>query len=424
MPTMSPHLDRGLLLYNSRRYEAAEKEFRAALAEDPDFDYAHRMLCLCLLYQRKLEMAAEEGRIAISCEPNEPFNYYSLALVLAEQRLWRQAEDAIDIAKQMEPETAVFHAEDARIAYCQSRFEEALTKIDMAVSLDPTDDAHMRLKAWILIELGKLDEADAAADDALALNPESAYGFAAKGQIMLKRKRVGPAIVNFRHALAIDPTLSWAREGLMEALRRRNPVYGVVLTLQWMGEPWSGGGISYLAFNPGLLIGGATISIIAHVVGTIMKIVGPHLLLVMMMFDPVAREALAPDELREAKLLAIWIGVSYVLGWTLIFKFALHPLFLPASALLFAMPIAFTRVFELANHPREAQFAKRYCAATAAVGVVSVVLALVGPDTSQIRNLPWNITDLSGALACIFLILAFLTRYFCREIVIPNTKNA
>jgi tetratricopeptide (TPR) repeat protein len=392
------HTERGLVLYRAHQYPAAEKEFRAALAENPNDDYAHRLLAFCLKEQKRLGEAVEEARQAVALNPESADNYYGLAVILNDQKQWKEAQAAIDEAKALAPQVALFHAEDARLALQQGRWQEALAKADRALSLNPLDEFPMRLKAWALLKTGKYKEAEESCRQALALNPESASVFAVRGHINLARSKVALAIADFREALRIDPTQNWAREGLFESLRRRNPLYGVVLHLQWMG---------------GTVTSSAMV-LVAVVIGGIMRLVGPHLLLVMMRCDRVACAALAPDEIAEANLLLAWLIGSYILGCVSFVFFLAHPVFFPFTCLLFAMPLAFTRIFELKDQPHQSSIAKKYCIGLAALGMAAVVCTSVGPNTLKHPELPWNIADVGSILSCLFLLLAFLTRFFCR----------
>src|SRR5690606_16299570 len=82
---------------------------------------------------------------------------------------------------------------------------------------------------------GRLDQASwRALADRFPLNPVARAG---AGWTRLSAGQVKDARVEFEQALALDPTLPWAREGLVLALKARNPVYAVLLRFfQWLGR--------------------------------------------------------------------------------------------------------------------------------------------------------------------------------------------
>jgi hypothetical protein len=74
-------------------------------------------------------------------------------------------------------------------------------------------------------------------DYALDRAPEDAFSHANQGWNYLHQNRPHQAQEHFREALRLEPNLDYAREGMLEALKARNPIYRVMLAyFLWLGR--------------------------------------------------------------------------------------------------------------------------------------------------------------------------------------------
>ena len=72
---------------------------------------------------------------------------------------------------------------------------------------------------------------------ALARNPESAFTHANQGWTLLHQGDHRRAFEHFREALRLDPEIDWARQGIVEAMKARNPLYRPLLGyFLWMSR--------------------------------------------------------------------------------------------------------------------------------------------------------------------------------------------
>jgi tetratricopeptide (TPR) repeat protein len=239
-----------MALYDHKRWEMAEKEFRAALGQDPEHAGSHAMLSLCLQQLQRYQFAIDEAQVAIQLDPENARNYYVLYWPLAGLKRFTEAQDAIDQAKRLLPHYARYHAEDARLSLMRGMKRDALEKSLLALSLDPQDDYCMWVHAMALYRLGQRDEAIAAAGKNLELAPEGADAHSLMGWILLSQwseshwdlikktaeklswaddttkceqyqvagTQLSSAIEHFVCALRLEPTDNWASEGLRQAL--------------------------------------------------------------------------------------------------------------------------------------------------------------------------------------------------------------
>jgi tetratricopeptide (TPR) repeat protein len=234
---MSPHLERAFHLMGQGRLELAEADFRRALAEDPDDPVGHAALALCLSAAQRGREAEEEARAAVGLGPDYSFAHYALARVYFDQDRYPPANRAIDEAIALDPEDADYRALKANLRLQASDWKGALEAAEEGLRLDARNTLCANLRSMALVKLGRKAEAEAALTGVLSQDPENALSHANQGWTQLERNDPTRAMEHFREALRIDPELDWARAGMVEALKARNPVYRVLLRyFLWMGK--------------------------------------------------------------------------------------------------------------------------------------------------------------------------------------------
>jgi hypothetical protein len=88
-----------------------------------------------------------------------------------------------------------------------------------------------------LTKLGRQTDAVASVDAALGRNPDDALAHANKGWALMHQRQPREALNHFREALRIDPNFEYAQQGIVEALKARNPLYRIVLAyFLWMAR--------------------------------------------------------------------------------------------------------------------------------------------------------------------------------------------
>ena len=228
---------RGLLLYQQARYEMAETELRQALGAEPGDAYAHALLALCLIERKQLEEATEEARHAIHLAPDMPFAHYALAKVWYARDHYDAARNAIEEAIRLDPEDPDYRFLLGAIHFDEGRFEDALRAADDGLAVDPEHDACTNLRVMALVKRGRTREAVDVTEAALARNPENSATHANRGWTLLEQGNADQALGHFRESLRLDPDNEWARAGIVEALKARNPVYAVMLRyFLWMSR--------------------------------------------------------------------------------------------------------------------------------------------------------------------------------------------
>ena len=234
---MNANLNRARLLFEQGRYPMAAEEAGRQLAQDPDDPLAHCLLALCLSKMERHEEAIREAQTAVHLAPDFPNGYSVLGSVLDDVGRLREAEAAAREALRLDPDDADHYALLASIRVQQRQWVDALEQAERGLSVDPDHTGCANLKAVALVNLGRRAEAGAAIQTNLAKDPENAATHANQGWALLHQGDHKAAMGHFREALRLKPDMEWARQGILEALRARNPVYGLMLRyFLWMSR--------------------------------------------------------------------------------------------------------------------------------------------------------------------------------------------
>ena len=210
---------------------------RRALAGDPTDAEAHTLLAFTLLYQGRETDALLEAQAAVRFAPDNPAGHYAGAIILTEMKKYDEALSAIRTAIRLVPEMPRYHAVMGTIYMRQRKWQQALDAVETGLRFDPQDIQCNNIRAMALVKLGRQAEAGQSLESILALNPENPMTHANQGWALLHGGQHERALEHFREALRLNPQLGWAREGVVEALKARNPVYWVMLRyFLWMGR--------------------------------------------------------------------------------------------------------------------------------------------------------------------------------------------
>jgi len=234
---MNQPLARALLLYEHSRYKEADQELRRALAEQPQDPQAHALLGHCLVKQERLDEAQAEAEQAITLAPDWPQAHYCRSVVLEHRQRFADSEASAREAVRLDPADADNYARLAATLYNQAKWQSSLEAAEQGLAYDAEHAACGNLRTMALTKLGRKREAIATVDQSLARDPDDAYAHANKGWALLHQREPRQALEHFREALRLDPTLEYAKQGMVEALKARNPIYRWMLAyFLWMAR--------------------------------------------------------------------------------------------------------------------------------------------------------------------------------------------
>jgi tetratricopeptide (TPR) repeat protein len=214
----------------------AAQEARQQIAETPDDAHAHAILALCLKRLKQHREALESAARAVHMAPDDPFAHYVLGHVYMALHRYKDAETAANTAIGLAPEADYF-ALRASVRADGHRWKEALNDAQAGLSVDPDHVGCANLRALCLVKLGRRDDAGMVLESALAKDPENDVTHANRGWALLHEGRHREAMEHFREALRLNPNQEWARDGIVEALKARNPLYRLLLRyFLWMSR--------------------------------------------------------------------------------------------------------------------------------------------------------------------------------------------
>lgn len=344
---MHPQLQRAQMLLSQGRSEMAETELRQVLVTDPNDAFAHMLLAACLLDQKQYDQATEEAGQAIHLAPDEAYAHYMMGQVMYHRNRFDEAQRAAESAIALDPYDADYFALMSAIAMERYQWQEALEAAEQGLDAEPDHVRCVNLRAMALTKMGRGDEAEHAMDVALQNAPENAYSHANKGWTHLHQGRPKDSLVHFREALRLEPDLEYARAGIVEAMKARNPIYRWLLAL-----------FLYLSsFSPrvqimlvlGVALGQRVLAGVAENVpalGPLLPVIvfgyltfvwmtwcGPMLFNLILRFDRFGRLVLSDKERRQSTIVGIYLLVAF--GWVVAAMVLAEPV-----VLLLAFPFA------------------------------------------------------------------------------------
>jgi tetratricopeptide (TPR) repeat protein len=284
---MGAHYDRGLLLYQAKKFKLAEKEFRDELTYYSQSSMAQAMLALSLVAQNKGQKAHPEAVKAVELEPDSFYAQYALSFTFGVTLRFAEAEKAIREALRLSPQTVYLYARAAEVMYYRRKFAESLEFANQGLEIDANHEDCLVKRAAALVMLQRLDEADESIASVLRIAPENVQAHIEKGAVYLRRGHgeENRAFACYREALRLSPSSEPARLGVIAALKSRNPIfYGVMRLSFWMNRipPVVTIIIIVLAFNiPGLKLIACTACVIIAAL--------EYAFLLMAKLDPLAR---------------------------------------------------------------------------------------------------------------------------------------
>jgi Flp pilus assembly protein TadD len=387
---MSAEIERAQLLITQSRFDMAEKELRSELSRDPDDFRAHALLAYCLLRLSRNAEALSEANIAVAKEPGAPYAYYIQALALIESGRRIDAKAAAREAIRLDPADADYFALLGGIHLDDKSWNEALKSAESALVLDAEHVQASNVRAAALVKLGRGAEAGATLDSALAREPESAVTHANMGWTLLERGDHKKALEHFREALRLEPDQEWAREGIVESMKARNPFYRLMLQYfffmsklpakgQWAVVIIALVGTRLLrrtadAFPP--FAPAAMVISILYLLFMVATWLSRPLFDLVLRLDRFGRLCLSRDQIKGSNLLGLtllgsagFLALRYATG---------NEALLGASVGCLALCVPVAGIYSTAN-PNRRRFRAFYSMALALLGICALVL----PDPSQ-----------------------------------------
>lgn len=230
--------ERARTLLRMGRAEAAERELRGALAADPLHVVSHSLLALTLVTRGAVDEAIAEAGEAVRLAPEHWFPHYMAGQVLYYADRPEEALRAARAALAIDLDQAQIWELLARVHGGREEWPLMAEAARRGLALDPHDSKLVSFLAVALGELGDREQALAVAGDAVRLDPEAPLAHLVYGRVLLAFGSARDAARAFREVLRLDPGMDRARELLVVALKRRNPLYRAVSRLPGSLGSW------------------------------------------------------------------------------------------------------------------------------------------------------------------------------------------
>ena len=361
-------------LIQQGRTDLAEPELRRALGQDPDNPELLAYLALTLSYLDRKGGGLAEAQRAVGLAPDWAFCHYVLAVAYNRLDKLKEAVAAAREAIRLDPDDDRPHVTTSAALLDLGKPEQALASAETALALNPENTSAANMRALALVKLGRKDEAAAAVEGVLSRDPESAVTHANRGWTLLHQNQPRPAMEAFREALRLEPDNDWARSGIVEAMKARNPIYRALLAyFLWMSRLSSGK-------RWGVIIGGY---LAAQVIPGAMLIYLPLVILtwagdsffnLVLFLDPFGRLVLTRDERVGALLMGVCVlgGLALGIGGAVAGRGGLTVIGVGLFAL--SLPVGGT----FSRPPNRRLVASLYTAALALVGAGAAFSMLTG----------------------------------------------
>lgn len=186
------------------------------------------MLALCFMNLREFSPAKFHAEQSIHLAPDQSFGHSALAQVLIHCGRPDEARLAICEAIRLAPTIADYYGILASLEIDKQQFHAALTTTSHGLSVQPENAICLNMRSLALANVGDAHGTAATRLQVLEISPDHAYTHASQGWALLRLLKVRESLEHFREALRIDPDFEWARQGMAEALRSRNPISRVL----------------------------------------------------------------------------------------------------------------------------------------------------------------------------------------------------
>ena len=233
-PRTQAHLAAAQEAQHQQNYEAAEREYRAALLEQPEFGEVHMNLGLVLQMQNRLPEAVTQFRQALKSNPHLTGANFFLGVDLCKMREARQALPFLKAAADQQPNRPELLLALATALEMTDQFEEEVAAVHRALALQPGDVDLLYMLGHTYEALGSretaaleksasnstrteelLGESYAESSDwpsavlhfknALAASPNGPGIHVELGEVLLRSGNLSRALENFEDELKLDP---------------------------------------------------------------------------------------------------------------------------------------------------------------------------------------------------------------------------
>lgn len=183
----------GWALFRAGNIAGAAREFRAALAANPEHVDALIGLGQCHLNRSEYGAADSVAQMLLNVAPNLPQSHRLKSEIMRHRRKFKDAIRHAEEAVRLDPDDPVSYHFLAVVHFDRKKYRDALAIIEQGRKIAPWYAVLAAQKALVLLETKGAKAAEPFADEALRLSPDDRYVLAIAGQVALLRGRLEKA---------------------------------------------------------------------------------------------------------------------------------------------------------------------------------------------------------------------------------------
>ncbi|MFN3153104.1 tetratricopeptide repeat protein [Bremerella sp.] len=238
---MSQRLQRATMLIQMRRYDEAKRELTLSMADDPENPSNHMFMGLCHSELKENEQAIEHGELAVRMAPEWSKAHSMLSWIYMKAHKYKDARLGAEQALRLDPADTMASNVIAMVCADAKDWDGALRAAEMTLAHDPDDTEALNIRALALRSQGKAGASVEELKRSLQIDAEDATSHANLGWTYLQKGDLEKAETHFREALRLNPELDWARQGALETLKAKVPIYRWILGyFIWMATKTAG----------------------------------------------------------------------------------------------------------------------------------------------------------------------------------------
>lgn len=203
--TPNSHNNRGMLLLNQGKYDAAISEFEQAIGASEDLGMARLNIARALYKKKDYESAIKTLNECLRRQPRSKEAENLLGNIAMDQKQFSEAERRFKTALEYEPHFTDAHNSLGILYHKQGRWDDALREFLEVVAVDPEYAEALNNIGIIYKEQGRVEAAIASFRRAMAADPEFAGSFSNLALILEQQGDMKGAEEMFRNALQRDP---------------------------------------------------------------------------------------------------------------------------------------------------------------------------------------------------------------------------
>lgn len=202
---MGPHFQRGLLLFDLRRFAEAEAAFGETVCYNPESAAAFAMLAASQCNQRKFTQGRETIEHALQLDPDSDYAHYIRAHALWGNGLLEQAESAISEAIRINPLEPSYFANRSAMAAAQEQYWQAKEWAEEGLAVDPEHVECLERLIESLFALELFEAAEQVVLDLLRIDPVRGEAHRRKGWLDFRKGELTSALEAFRFGASQQP---------------------------------------------------------------------------------------------------------------------------------------------------------------------------------------------------------------------------